>query len=319
MNKEAKPIMDKETKQTYIIFSLVILLILAGGSYGYYILNERLIVLGNNLIKLDNKLDRISTELNDKTDNLNGMINDVSKSLSEKSKTLENNIDKVKEENDKSAMALSNLIKEVEQQSNIELEKVKKDIQSVGVVAGDFSQIVQGVLPSVVSIITDKGRGSGAFISNDGYIVTNNHVIDEANQINVYTYDKKLFGAVIIGADKEFDIAVLKVNATYIPIELDDSTQVKVGEKVIALGNPGGLDFTVTEGIVSATDRKISSTLPGYIQIDVALNPGNSGGPLVNTRGKLIGINNFKVSGEYEALGFAIPSNVVKESINRII
>ncbi|MEK6808869.1 MAG: trypsin-like peptidase domain-containing protein, partial [Nanoarchaeota archaeon] len=291
-----------------IIIALQFIIIIALGGYGHILLN-------NQLLELNNKLEITKIAINSDIEVINKEVRDVNQELTKNTNTLVQSILDLEKESMKSTKALLNLIKEVENQSNIELEKVKKDIQIVGVSAGDFSQIVQDVLPSVVSVITEKGQGSGAFITNDGDVVTNNHVILNANNIRIYTYDKELFNAIVVMVDSSLDIAVLKINASYSPLEFDDSSNIKVGEKVIALGNPGGLGFTVTEGIISAVDRKVSNSLPGFIQIDVALNPGNSGGPLVNSRGKIIGINNFKIGGGFEALGFAIPSNVVKKSI----
>jgi len=120
-----------------------------------------------------------------------------------------------------------------------------------------------------------------------------------------------------VGYDAKLDIALLKIEGDYREIELGDSDDVQVGEKVIAIGNPLGLQFSVSEGIVSATDREGSNGLEAYIQTDAALNPGNSGGPLINKQGEVIGINNFKV-GSSESLGFALESNYIKEAVNGI-
>ena len=132
------------------------------------------------------------------------------------------------------------------------------------------------------------------------------------------TYDDEVYDAKLIGYNDEVDVAVLKVDASLENLRFGDSDDVEVGERVIALGNPAGLSFTVTEGIVSAVDRKGSNNLEIYLQTDVPLNPGSSGGPLVNTNSRIIGINNFKVGG-YEGLGFAIESNVVKQVVDDVI
>jgi len=147
--------------------------------------------------------------------------------------------------------------------------------------------------------------------------VTNAHVLSGAHYANLYTYQNAKYSADLIGYNLNIDIALLKISGSFSPLELGNSNNVKVGEKVIAIGNPLGLSFSASEGIVSATDREGSNNLPYYIQTDVALNPGNSGGPLINTQGKVIGINNFKVSGG-ENLGFALESNYIKEAINDI-
>jgi serine protease Do len=121
----------------------------------------------------------------------------------------------------------------------------------------------------------------------------------------------------MVGTDRELDIALLKIEGNFNSVDLGDSDDTKIGEKVIAIGNPLGLEFTLTEGVISARDRIGSNGLPYYFQIDVPINPGNSGGPLINTEGEVIGINNFKVQGA-EGLGFALEINEAKEAINSI-
>ncbi len=307
--------MKKEFTNLIIVFSIVFVLIVGSGIYGFYIIDKRIKELNKNLLEF-------KSDTKESINSLDTKITQAEKSLSDKLNkevnTLNSGLDNLKKDTEKSTKTLEEVINEVEKQSNIELEKVKKDIESVSVTAGDFSKIIEGVLPSVVSISTDKGLGSGVFIADNGYIVTNSHVIASANYIRIYTNDKKIYAANVFGSDDSVDIAVLKINASYAPLQFDNSAEIKVGEKVIALGNPKGLDFTVTEGIISATNRKIGSSNIGYIQIDVPLNPGNSGGPLVNTRGKIIGINNLKLGG-LESLGFAIPSNTVKDVVDRIV
>ena len=120
----------------------------------------------------------------------------------------------------------------------------------------------------------------------------------------------------LIGYDSNADIALLKINGSYDYLELRNSDDVRVGEKVIAIGNPLGLSFSVSEGIVSAINREGANGLPAYIQTDAALNPGNSGGPLIGTDGKAIGINNYKARGEN--IGFALESNYIKDTVNEI-
>jgi serine protease Do len=159
--------------------------------------------------------------------------------------------------------------------------------------------------------------GSGVIVAEDGYIVTNNHVVRDADEIKVTLYDKRVFTGRVIGTDPKTDIAVVKIDATGLPaLEWGDSDALKVGETVIAVGIPYGLDHTVTSGIVSAKGRanvRIAE-YEDFIQTDAAINPGNSGGPLVNVRGELVGINTaiFSVSGGYQGIGFAIPSNMAK-------
>ena len=180
----------------------------------------------------------------------------------------------------------------------------------------DFSLVIEDAVKKVVTVATDISAGSG-FSLGDGYIITNNHVVADSNTIQVQTYDNEVYDAELVGTDATADIAVLRISREMQGFELADSDDVVVGEKVIAIGNPLGLSYTVTEGIVSAVNREGPNGLSDYIQTDVTLNPGNSGGPLINRDGEVIGVANFKVGGA-EALGFALESNVVRETVNRL-
>ncbi len=154
-----------------------------------------------------------------------------------------------------------------------------------------------------------RGVGSGFIISADGFIMTNAHVVDGADEVIVTLTDKRELKAKIIGTDKRTDVAVIKVEATGLPIvKIGDSNRVRVGEWVMAIGSPFGLDNSVTAGIVSAKARETGDFLP-FIQTDVAINPGNSGGPLLNMRGEVIGINSqiYSRSGGFQGISFAIP------------
>ncbi len=165
------------------------------------------------------------------------------------------------------------------------------------------------------------GLGSGVIISKDGYIVTNNHVIDGAERLEVTLNDNRTFNATVIGADPTTDLALIKIDENDLPvIPMGDSDALKVGEWVLAVGNPFGLTSTVTTGIVSAKARSISSATNGrrmgiesYIQTDAAVNPGNSGGALVNLNGELVGINTaiYSQTGNYAGYSFAIPTSIV--------
>ena len=185
------------------------------------------------------------------------------------------------------------------------------------VTSADFSGIIEKVIKSVVSIKTDVSQGSGFIVNSEGYLITNAHVLQGAHFAKALTYAQELKNAIPIGIDVNADIALLKIPSDGDFLKFGDSEDIKVGEKVIAVGNPYGLSFTVTEGIVSATNRVGLNNIEAYIQTDVALNPGNSGGPLINNNGEVIGINNFKVGGA-ESLGFALESNYAVEVINNI-
>lgn len=196
---------------------------------------------------------------------------------------------------------------------NEQLSEIKAKASS------DFSGIIEQKSAGVVTIRTDVSQGTGFLISEDGYIVTNAHVLAGASLANVYTSNNKKYPALLVGYSPQgdFDIALLKIDGSFSKLEVGDSDNVKVGEKVVAIGNPLGLSFTVTEGIISARDREGVNRLPYYFQTDASLNPGNSGGPLINTAGDVIGINNFKVSGA-DNIGFALEINRAIEEINEI-
>jgi serine protease Do len=184
----------------------------------------------------------------------------------------------------------------------------------------------QGVQPAQPQI--QHGIGSGVIISPDGYIVTNNHVVDGATQIRVTLHDRRVLTGKVVGVDKLTDLAVVKVNASDLPtISWGDSTRLEPGQTVLAFGSPFGyFQFSVTRGIVSAVNRenpyRDDARKPGgYIQTDAAINPGNSGGPLVDAHGQLVGINTFIISGDgaFAGAGFAIPSQMVKATTEQLI
>ena len=173
----------------------------------------------------------------------------------------------------------------------------------------------------------EHGMVSGVVISPDGYIVTNNHVVDGAVDIRVTTSDRRVLKAKLIGTDPLTDLAVLKVNGTDMTsVPWGDSKEVRPGQTVLAFGNPYGFRFTVTRGIVSAVNRAnpdpTNRSKPGeFIQTDAAINPGNSGGPLVDARGEVVGINTFLISpsGTFSGMGFAIPSQIVRPTVETLI
>jgi len=220
-----------------------------------------------------------------------------------------------------------------------------------------FSEIASSISPSVVNISTTKimkreaapllddpfseffsplrdfkmpkkwkeqSLGSGVIISPDGYIITNNHVVEQGDEIRVTLFDKRSFKAKLIGADTKTDVAIVKIDAENLySVQWGDSDKLQVGEFVLAIGNPYGLNHTVTMGIISAVGRANVgiADYEDFIQTDAAINPGNSGGPLVNTKGELIGINTaiFSRSGGYQGIGFAVPSNMARLVMDQLI
>jgi len=235
-------------------------------------------------------------------------------------------------------------------------DKPSLDFNSVDVLQRldeEYTKVTAAVVPSVVSITTTRtvtrrmpidplelffGRrfsdqnqaqqkitslGSGVIVSKEGHIVTNSHVLNGTNDVTVQLSDGREAKARIVGADAQIDVAVLKVDLpNLIPLSLGDSDKVKVGQIVMAIGNPFGLDESVSQGIISAKDRRnINDSQVEFFQTDTAINPGNSGGPLVNIHGEVIGINAaiYSASGGNQGIGFAIPSNVVKAAMSSII
>lgn len=220
-----------------------------------------------------------------------------------------------------------------------------------------FSEIVSAVSPAVVNISTTKvirrdsspfpedpffdffkpfhefrfpkkwkeqSLGSGIIVSGDGYIITNNHVVEQSEDIRVTLYDKRSFRGKLVGADPKTDIAVVKISADKLPtVPWGNSDKLQVGEFVLAIGNPFGLSHTVTMGIISAVGRANVgiADYEDFIQTDAAINPGNSGGPLANIRGELIGINTaiFSRSGGYQGIGFAVPSNMARLVFDQLL
>jgi len=226
-----------------------------------------------------------------------------------------------------------------------------KDVQILSSIDHEYTTLVAAVVPSVVSITTSKrvqagytfdpyeflfhhrlqgvpreqnrvSLGSGVIVSKEGHIITNNHVVSDMDKIQVELSDGRVEPAKIIGTDPDTDIAVLKIDAQNLaPLPMGDSDQVKVGQLAFAIGNPLGLQETVTRGIISAKSRVFDDSTMGFFQTDAAINEGNSGGPLVNLHGEVIGINTriASQSGGSQGLGFAIPSNVARRTLESII
>jgi len=194
-----------------------------------------------------------------------------------------------------------------------------------------FVSATNNSIESVVTVYTYGGNrsyannsiGSGVIFSEDGYIVTNTHIISGNKLIKVKLHTGEEIDANLIGADENADIAVLKINSNSVlkPINVSNSDDLKIGDKVLAIGNPYGIGISVSSGIISATGRDYGNPYLELIQTDAAINPGNSGGALINENGNLIGINTkiFSRTGAYQGLGFAIPSNNIVQIASEII
>mgnify|MGYP001558558726 CR=1 FL=1 len=196
---------------------------------------------------------------------------------------------------------------------------INKNITNLKASLGsDFSDIFANAVKSVVVIVTNTGQGSGFVIANGGYIFTNAHVIEGATAAVSITYDGQQHRISKVGENSLMDIALLKMDSSnYNPLELGNSDNVVQSERVIAIGNAEGTGFSVTHGSVSNIHKAGENGLNIYIQIDAALNPGNSGGPLVDANGKVIGMNTFKIANT-ESMGFALESNYIKQIVNTI-
>lgn len=304
----------KKTKNIIIIAVLVLFVLALTGGLVYYF-NYSI-----NLVRQDYsaRIIDLSQKVEENLQSLETQLGILGANLSSQIGFIDINLQNFKKQNQQEINTLSQLIEQIEQQSNIRLSELKEELKDIKIKSADFSAIVDDVLQSVVSVKTNLGQGSGVIIDRKGYIATNVHVISGASTIKALTYSGKTYNAnTIVGYDTAADIAVLKIDAPDLrALGFGDSDEVKVGEKVIAAGNPAGLAFTVTEGIVSAF--RTAQNGINYIQTDVPINPGNSGGPLINAKGEIIGINNFKVGG-FEGLGFAISSNNARSVVNRII
>jgi len=195
--------------------------------------------------------------------------------------------------------------------------------EETAVIKNSYNNIYNAVKDSVVTIKTDRGRGSGVIVTDKGHIVTNEHVIRGANKISVITGDNLSYVAEIVGVDAITDIALLKSSYSGTPLTFSDSSKVKIGDIVLAIGNPFGVGQTLTQGIISRTNSGhiTENPLDEFLQSDAAINPGNSGGAMVNTKGDLIGINtmNLSIGGGSDGIGLAVPANLVRKITEQII
>lgn len=220
----------------------------------------------------------------------------------------------------------------LEAQSDVKLEITEKNYSEYVENGLSGEEIYDKVSPSVVSIISQnftdgsEGTGSGIIMSEDGYIVTNYHVIEGANKLTIYLNDGQIYAAEVIGYDDQTDLAVIKIEAEtpLTPAEFGDSDELATGQRAFAIGSPSGLELqnSITGGYISAINRDlvVEDRVMTLIQTDTSINPGNSGGPLINQYGQVVGINTIKLGvSYYEGLGFAIPINSVKTVVDELI
>ena len=296
--------MQKSNSLKYAIplVSIIIFLIIGSNFYVYDKLSDD---YTNKITSLNQKIDSLESELKQEVEKekltreeelnkLDTKTSDIKKNLESQVKDVSGNLEEVKSNTEENLADLSNKLSEIQVSSS------------------DFSSIIEDVVKAVVNVRTNLGQGSGVIFDNNGYLVTNNHVINGATEINVVDYNGNSYNAVVKRTDANSDLAVLKIEGNgFSYLDFEDISNVHIGDRVIAVGNPLGLSFSVTEGIISGLNRQLDNSGIGYIQADVPINPGNSGGPLVNSAKKIVGITTLKISNS-EGLGFAIPSNVVK-------
>lgn len=293
----------KENPLQHLVYGTLLVVAVVGlflyQSYSNYQLGSEIQVLSQQVQQVSQVLDDNIRQLQQKSALLEEGVQSLNQSLGEKER------------------AIADLTGEVEdvRTQNAQVEDTLAKFKAEN---ADFSDVIEQSLLSVVSVKTNSGSGSGFIIDTEGHVVTNYHVIEGASAGNVITSDGARHRIIVVGTDPVADVAVLRISDTSYPhLRFGDSDAVRVGEKVIAIGNPGGLDFSVTQGIVSATGRTDAKENE-YIQIDVAINPGNSGGPLINAAGRVIGVNTLKVSG-FEGVGFALTSQEVSQIVEEII
>ena len=298
-----------------IVISLLLVLIL--GYVQHLQLNELKQNFENTVLELQQKLyiqeQALATTANsivaEQTDRI---IAD--KNFTEKTNLINEQLARLAQQNQETTQQLTGKLNTLQQESEKQIQELTEKVE-YNLKSTDFTNIVQKVLKSVVSIQTDKSTGSGAIIDSRGYVITNYHVIDGANAGLVRTSDKKTHQVRIVATNPAKDLALLQIQEEYTPLKLGNSDGIDVGQRVIAVGSPAGLEFSVNEGIISARRTNNENE---YFQTDVALNPGSSGGPLIDNTGKLIGINNFKLK-NFEGLNFALTINEAKTFIQTSI
>ena len=228
--------------------------------------------------------------------------------------SVSSNIENVRAQTQAELDGISNVVDDLEDLN----EELQGRVSDLDLKSADFTDIIDDVVKSVVSVKTNLGQGSGVFFRSNGYIMTNKHVIDGSAYVQAVDFDGVTHTATVVSTSSTADLAILKIDVTGVKsLSFASMGNIGVSDRVIAVGNPLGLSFTVTEGIVSALNRHVDSTGIGYVQTDVPINPGNSGGPLVSVNKKIVGINTLGVIGS-DGLGFAIPADVVSSFANSV-
>lgn len=291
--------------QKYFLASLLVIALVAGG--GYYYHTETLRVLR---AEYDERLAGISSELGEQGESLTS----VKSMLVTQGAELESKITEVEEEHSKE-------LARVERESERKTAELEKELGQIDIETKGFTSVIEDVKDSIVSLRTDRGYGSGFVVGVQGYVMTNYHVVAGINALSIEFADGRKYPGRIAGWDEKADLAILKIASEkkFPALSFGRTEDLTVGQKVIALGNPAGLDFTVTEGIISSTERTNNYGY-GMIQTSVPINPGNSGGPLIDGNGMVVGVNTFKITGaEFEGLGFAMNPDNANSVANQAI
>ena len=281
----------------YFLISCVLIVLL--GADGYYYHTQTLEQLTTTY---DARLAALNEEVQQQHTSLTAL-------LEEQKAMLESKITGV-EEQQAQLKTITGELTRVETESAGKIQGLKNELLDINIESKGFTEVITQVKDAIVSIRTDLGVGSGVVVAKDGYVLTNYHVTKGISKLAIVFADGKAYPGRIAGFDAKADLAVLKIGPRdgqedrFHPLSFVAFKDVTVGEKVIALGNPAGLDFSVTEGIISSVSRTSPAGYP-MVQTSVPINPGNSGGPLVDGNGLIVGINTYKLS-QFEGLGFAM-------------
>lgn len=308
-----------------IIISLFIVVALVIGS-NLIVYNKVTEGYENQITSLSVKIDNLSSELQSEIASTNESLrselekerNRSNREIANVEQNVRRNIENLEEEFDSETSRLEQNLEDISGDLSDVSTSLEDKISDIRLRGSDFTNIVEDVVKAVVSVRTNTGQGSGVFFHRDGYIMTNRHVVENARSVIVVDYNGESYPVSIVGFARRSDLAVLKIDddKSFNFLRFADSSNIRVGSRVIAVGNPLGLSFSVTEGIISATDRTIDNTGVKYIQTDVPINPGNSGGPLVNANKEIVGINTL-ILRDSEGIGFAIPADSA-ENIARL-
>jgi len=333
VKKEVKKL-KIETKHLVFMNAAIIVLIIIAYGYLSYDFHSRIAEkdqkllqtrqeletkIANNKIQTENSIGVLKT-------NLQKNISNLRIEMETQDRQINTAITTVETESKSRDATLAGGVQALRSESSTELEKLTGQLTEVEGKQVDFTKIIPDVLKSVVTIGEEDGAlfnmaGSGVIISVNGQIVTNYHVIDELKNYRVRTHDQEIHKAVLIGYDQTWDIAVLKIaDKNYPRLQWADADKLYVGQSVMAIGHPEGLEETVTQGIISNSYRYIQGIDVPFLQTDVAVNGGNSGGPLIDKDGKVVGVMARKFTGSgVEGLGFAIRCDDAQKVIAKIL